>query len=321
MRIVFMGSDELACPSLQVLAEKDSVELLTVMTEPDRPQGRRRHLAPCAAKAFAEEEGLPVWTPEKVGAPEVVERLAEWAPDLIVVVAYGQYLPERVLQTARLAAINLHPSLLPLYRGATPIQWAIANGETVTGVTILHVSEEMDAGDIILQEEVPIDDEDSSATLKPRLAEVGARMLSQAIARLAAGDAPRVPQDQTKATVVHKLTKQDGRVDWHLPAAVIRNRIRGFYPWPCCFTEVPLGSGQVLRLLKAEVLESGEEEPGVVLALDKAGPVVAAGEGALRLLEVQPQGKNPMSGRAYLNGHALAVGDRLGLPATWHPTP
>jgi methionyl-tRNA formyltransferase len=200
---------------------------------------------------------------------------------------------------------------LPKYRGAAPIQWAVANGDSETGVSVLYVTGKMDAGDIILQEPVAIHDDDTSLTLEPKLADVGARLLIKAVDLIREGRAARQSQDESRVTLAHKLAKENGRMDWPQPAAVIRNRIRGFVPWPGCFCEVPDGSGHMLRVFKARV-ESARGVPGTILELSGEGPLVACGEDALRLLEVQPEGKKPMSGRAYLNGHKLKVGELLG---------
>jgi methionyl-tRNA formyltransferase len=311
MRIIFMGSDRLACPALEVLAKRADDELVGIIAQPDRPKGRRRKPAPCDLKRRAEELELPVWTPEKIGAPESVERIRQMEPDIITVVAYGQYIPEKVLGIPPHGAVNLHPSLLPRYRGASPVQWAVANGDVQTGVTILYVSKEMDAGDIILQAVQPIHDDDNAVTLAARLAEQGAQMLCQVLDMHHAGEIPRMPQDETQATVVHKLSKEDGRIDWTLDAATLRNRIRGFQPWPLCFCEWPRGSGHYLRITAAQV-ESRQGPPGCILEAKGEGPLVAAGDRALRLIEVQPEGKRCMSGRAFLCGHSIEPGTIIG---------
>jgi len=311
MRIVFMGSDELACLPLGRLLAREDMDVVAVVSQPDRPKGRGRKPAPCPLKAFAEKRGYVVLCPARIGAPDAVAVLGELAPDVIVVVAYGQYIPSTVCRIPPLGAINMHPSLLPKYRGASPIQWAIANGDTVTGVTILYVAKALDAGDMIHQVTVPIAPDDTSATLQPRLALAGAKLLERTLEELRTGRVPRVPQDEAEATYVKKLEKEDGRIDWSQPAAAIRNRVRGFYPWPGCFCEAPLGSGQSLKVLACTV-EEGSGLPGTVLAADKNGPLIAAGYGALRLTRVQPPGKKPMTGAAYLNGHQVKAGDGFG---------
>jgi methionyl-tRNA formyltransferase len=311
MRIVFIGSGQLACPVLKALLDSSADSVVEIVTQPDRPGGRRLRLTPCPVKAFVSGSGLDVLSPESVSAPEVVENLAALSPDLIVVVDFGQFLKQNVLALPSKGAVNIHPSLLPKYRGAAPIQWAIANGDTETGMTVLYMTEKMDAGDIILQEVVAVHDEDTALTLEPKLAEVGARLLIKTLDLLREGRVIRQPQDESRVTFAHKLTKEDGRIDWPQPAAVIRNRIRGFVPWPGCFCEVPDGSSHMLRVLKTRV-EPRNGVPGTVLELRGDGPLVACGEDALRLLEVQPEGKKPMTGVAYLCGHKMKVGELLG---------
>ncbi len=308
MRILFMGSGEIAEPTLERLLASPADEVVAVVTQPDRPKGRKLKVAPCAIKAFAEARDVPVLAPEKVGQEGSVEEIQALAPDLIVVAAYGQYIKPAILAIPPNETINLHPSLLPKYRGAAPIQMAIAEGETETGVSIMYMAKDMDAGDVILQRIYPIDPDDTAATLMPKLALVGADMVMEAIDLIRAGNAPRVPQDHDRANYVPRLTKADGKIDWSLPAAILRNRLRGFTPWPGCFCE--LDSGEALKVW-AVMVEPGEGEPGVVLSCDGDGPLIATGEQALRLLEVQPAGKKRMSGAACLNGRALSPGDRM----------
>jgi methionyl-tRNA formyltransferase len=312
MRILFMGSGALACPALERLLNRPGDEVVALVSQPDRPKGRRQHQAPCPAKRFAEARGVTVLTPEKVGAADSVERIRSLRPDLIVVAAYGQYIPVSILDLPPGGAINIHPSLLPKYRGASPIQWAVANGETETGVTILFVAAEMDAGDIILQEKAPIADDDTAATLEPRLAEQGAELLIRAVEQIRAGTVRRQPQDHRQATGAAKLRKEDGRLPWGLPAITLHNRVRGFQPWPGCFCEAPDGSGHFLKIWKTRTEPRGERVPGQIVDVAGEGPLIAAGEGALRLLEVQPEGGRPMTGRDFLNGHPLRVGEFLG---------
>ena len=271
MRIVFMGSDELACPSLRALMARKQDEVVAVITQPDRPKGRRRQLAPCPLKALAEQHSsLRILTPEKLNEPALLEKLTALRPDVFAVVAYGEYIPQALLNIAPHGGINLHPSMLPKYRGASPVQRAIAGGETVTGVTILYVSEEMDAGDIILQEEMPIADEDTGVTLFSRAAERGALLLCRALDLFAAGRVEPFPQDSKRATYVAKLKKEDGRIDWSLPAKIIRDRIRGYQPWPVCFFEYPKSSGHFVKVYKASV-EQGCGQPGEVLEAKEIG--------------------------------------------------
>ena len=306
MRILFMGSGDVACPALEALLAHPDFTVAAVVTQPDRPKGRHRRLAACPAKICAETAGVPVWTPERVGAPDAVTAIKELAPDIIVVAAYGQYIPESILAIPPLEAINVHPSLLPKYRGATPIQWAVANGESTTGVTILYVSKAMDAGDLLAQRTQPIADTDTAATLTPILSRLGATLLIEVLQKLAAGRAQRQPQDETQATTVYKLNKEDGRVNWQRPAREIYNRMRGFTPWPGCFT---YANDRLLKIHWAEVVPTAcKDVPGTVRACDDQGVLVATGEQCLRLLDVQPEGKTVMPAAAYVCGHAVLPG-------------
>ncbi len=305
MRIVFMGSAALAVPSLRVLIDSAEDDIVGVVTQPDRPAGRKRRLMPCPLKAYAEDRGLRVITPEKIGDPECVQLLADLKPDLFVVVAYGQYIPSKLIRLARHEAVNVHPSLLPKYRGAAPIQWAILNGDQLTGVSIIYLAKKMDAGDIIRQEAHPIAPDDTSATLHDKLAEVGAELLLKAIDDIRNGCVQRTVQNEAEAGEVRKLAKEDGQIEWCLPAEQIRNRVRAFDPWPGSSCLLP--GGELLKVWRA-VEEAGNGRPGELL---DDHLLVATGRGALRLVEVQPAGKPRMPASAFLNGHPLHKGELL----------
>ncbi|MGE4488908.1 MAG: methionyl-tRNA formyltransferase [Kiritimatiellales bacterium] len=310
MRIVFFGSASIGFPCLEAFLSSSQDEVVAAVTQPDRPAGRKQHLTACPVKSFAQERGIPVLDPESVG--DGLSELEKLNADLFVVVAYGQYIPQSILSLPVHGAINLHPSLLPKYRGSSPIQWAIANGDSETGVTILYVSRRMDAGDILLQRSMNIDPEATAETLEPLLAEEGARLLMEAVEQIRCGTASPVPQNEAEATEIRKLSREDGRIDWTQPAEVLRNRIRAFVPWPGSFCEIPTAHGpQRLKVLKTAV-EEVAGTPGQVLDLSGSGPLIATGNKALRLLEVQPAGKKPMSGEAWLRGRPLASGDFLG---------
>lgn len=307
MRIVFMGSAEFACPTVEALLASRH-ELVCCVTQADRPRGRHLAVTACPVKIMAAGRGFPVMTPERVADSGVLSELDSYSPDIIVVAAYGQYLPGRLLSLPRVACVNIHPSLLPKYRGAAPIQWAVAGGDTVTGVTILHVAKKMDAGDIILQEIHPIDPDETAASLERKLAKFGAELLLRALGLLESGAASRTPQDEARATWARKLVKEDGRLDWSKPAEILRHHVRGFHPWPGSFTEV---DGKRLKILRTRV-EEGRGRAGEVLSMAEEGPLIACGESALRLLDVQPEGRPAMSGRSYAQGVAWDVGFRLG---------
>ncbi len=306
-----MGSPECACPALDALAAMPDVEVVAVVTQPDRPQGRGLHLQPCAVKAHALQMGLPVLTPPKVNLPEVVAELAALKPDIVVVMAFGQIMKKGILELAPLGCINVHASLLPRYRGAAPAQWAIVRGETMTGVTTMRMNEGLDTGDMLLTLEVPIDPEDTGGSLLVKLGMAGGRVLPPTVEGLRSGTLQGEPQDSRLATLAPKLSKADGVLDWRLPAAELARRVRAFNPWPCCTCEAPAGSGNVMRVLKVRE-EAGAGGPGEVLSVSGEGLLVACGEGALRLLEVQPAGKKSMSGSDFLRGSRLAAGSRMG---------
>jgi methionyl-tRNA formyltransferase len=306
-----MGSPECACPALDALAAMPGMEVAAVVTQPDRPQGRGLHLQSCAVKSHALDKGFPVLTPVKVNLPEVVAALAALKPDVVVVMAFGQIMKKGILELAPLGCVNIHASLLPRYRGAAPAQWALARGETVTGVTTMLMNEGLDTGDMLLKREVPIEPADTGGTLLMKLAGAGAIVLPPTLEGLRDGTLKGEPQDNRLATLAPKLTKADGVLDWRLPAAELARRVRAFNPWPCCSCEAPAGSRHILRVLVAGE-ESGSGSPGEVLSLEGGGPLVAAGSGALRLLAVQPAGKKVMSGSDFARGCRLAPGCRLG---------
>lgn len=305
MRIIFMGSAELAIPSLRAILDTGKDNVVGVVTQPDRPAGRKRRPSPCPLKAFAEDKELNIMTPEKVGASESVDALGKLKPDLFVVVAYGQYIPSRIIQLAPGSAINVHPSLLPKYRGSAPIQWAIAKGDRITGVSIIYLAKKMDAGDILRQETYPIGEDDTSKGLHDKLAVFGSELLLDTIDDIRNGAVKATVQDESKVVEIRKLTKDDGVIDWSLPAEVIRNRIRAFDPWPGSTCKLP--SGEVLKVWRAE-LNDGRGAPGG--ALDDQF-LVATGDGALRLVEIQPAGKKRMPAVSFLNGHPVPCGSVL----------
>lgn len=311
MNVVFLGSGRLACPVLSALLASRTCRVAGVVTQPDRPSGRNLRLSACPVREMIGGAGVPVLTPERIGAPEAVEAVRALRPDVLVTAAYGQFLTRALLSVPPVASVNVHPSLLPKYRGAAPIQWAIANGDERTGVTILHMTERMDAGDLILQEPMPIGPEDTAETLEPRLAEVGAALLIRALEALGSGTAPRIPQEESAVVFAPKLTREDGRVDWTRSAKSLCDRARGFAPWPGSACEAPAGSGRRLKLLALRV-ESGAGAPGEVLSVGAGDPVVATGAGALRLETVQPEGGRAMRGADYARGARWVPGLRLG---------
>jgi methionyl-tRNA formyltransferase len=322
MRMVFMGSAPLACACLEALLTARPGQVAAVVCQPDRPKGRNLVLAPCPVKERIRDRGIPILTPDNVNTAESVADLRALAPDLIAVVAYGQILRAPLLGLPRLGCINIHASLLPKYRGAAPIQWAIVRGELESGVTAMYMSARMDAGDIILQRKIPIGPEDTAGALHEAMEREGPAALVEVVEAIEQGSAQRVPQVESEATFAPKLSREDGRIDWTLSAADLHNRVRGFNPWPGCYTAIACreAGGLPLKVWKVrpEAVPSGSEGalPGTVVESAGDGPLVAAGSGAVRLLSVQPQGRKVMSGSAYLCGHGLCKGMILGQEAT-----
>ncbi len=309
MRVVFMGSAELSCPSLMGLIDSPFIDLLAVISQPDRLRGRGRNvISICPTKELASERGIDVLTPENINDPLFVEELKAYNADVFVVVAYGQILRKAVLDLPAKGCINLHGSLLPKYRGAAPIQWAVANGEDVTGVTAMFMNEGMDAGDIIMQKEVVIGPEDTAGTLRDRMAEAGVGLLIETLRGIEEGSSVMTPQDEGAVTMAPKLTKDDGKVDWNISAKKICDRVRGFNPWPGCWTRFDTESrmmndesGKILKVLTVEVVDLAGK-PGEIVELSKTGPVIGTGDKALRLIEVQPEGGKVMAGSSYAAG-------------------
>jgi len=304
LKIIFLGSDSFAVPALSALHTSPH-EVSLCVTQPDRPQGRGRQIQPCPVRRCALELGIRTLTPEKIG--DAVDALAAIRPDLAVVTAYGQYLPKAILAVPRFGFINIHPSLLPAYRGAAPMQWAIADGLAETGVTIQQVVSRMDAGPILAQQTAPLLASETLVEVEPRLAAIGAAMLLDVIAQIEQGTAQPREQDEAAVTWARKLQKEDARLDWTMPARTLHNRVRGFQPWPGTFAM--LGEGR-LRILRTQV-EEGSGLPGTFLERTGLGPLIACGEGALRLIEVQPEGKRAMTGADFLRGSHLPDDARL----------
>jgi methionyl-tRNA formyltransferase len=307
LHLVFCGTPKFAVPTLEGLVTAGfSVDL--VVTQPDRPKGRGMELAHSPVKESALKLGLPVTQPEKIKNNEKFRaNLAELKPDAIIVVGYGRIIPQWMIDLPPLGNINLHASLLPKYRGAAPIQWAIANGENITGVTTMRIDAGLDTGDILLQKEVSIEAQDTSETLAPRLAEVGADLLVQTLNGLQTGTVQPRPQDHTKATLAPILTKEDGRIDFHRTAQEICNRLRGFQPWPGAYT---IFRGKNLNIWNAEAaacsLPLGE------IALEGGRLFIGcAGGSVLVPLEVQPEGKKRMKVEDFVHGYRLRNGDKL----------
>jgi len=314
VRIVFMGTPEFAVPSLKKLMENE--EILGVVTQPDRPRGRGQKVRPSPVKSAVQGTDIPVYQPEKVSDPDFISEIKKLSPQVLVVVAYGQIIPSELFNYPKYEAVNLHASLLPEYRGASPIHWAVINGEQKTGLTTMFISEEMDAGDIIYQKEIPIKPTDTVGSLHDKMAEEGAELLMKTMCSLETGDNPRIEQDHSKATLAPRIKKEDALIDWNLPAEKIKNLVRGTNPWPGAYT---FYRGKRLKILTVEISEKlklnsdkPESEPGtVVYTDDKEGIIVKTGCGLIALKEVKPAGKRKMKAVDFLHGYHIAEGTKF----------
>lgn len=309
MRIVFMGTAEFAVPSIRALHEAVGLSLL--VTQPDRPAGRNLKTAFSPAKRAGLELGLEIFQPERIKAEEALARIALVDPDVIWVAAYGQILPLSLLQLPGRGALNLHGSLLPAYRGAAPIQRAIMNGDRQTGVTTLYMTPEVDAGDIVLERPVLINDDDTTETLSRRLAEAGAELVLETTALLHEDRAAdlAVPQDDALATYAPMISRDEARIDWKEPAQRLRNRVRAMIPWPVAFTG---RQGERLRILRAEIGPSRGGRPGEVMSAGREGITVAAGDGSLLITMLQPENRRCMDAAAFVSGYRPQIGEIWG---------
>ncbi|MDD5350857.1 MAG: methionyl-tRNA formyltransferase [Chthoniobacteraceae bacterium] len=313
MRVLFLGTGDIGLPALEWLLRHH--EVAAVVTQPDKPVGRKQTLTPPPTKCLALAHGVPVLQPRRIREPASVAELAAFAPEVLVVMAYGQILPKAVLDLPTLACLNLHASLLPAHRGAAPIQAAILAGERETGVAVMWMDEGLDTGDVLLARSLPIRRRETGGTLHDRLATLAPEALAEALDLLAQGASPRTPQQADGATYAPKLSRESGVIDWHAPAREIDRRVRAMNPWPAASTRLPDPAGGPSRVLKVFSVISFRHaggEPGTVLRADKRGILVAAGEGAVLLRDVQLEGKRRMHVRDFLSGHHIAAGTRLG---------
>ncbi|KXL51730.1 methionyl-tRNA formyltransferase [Anaerotignum neopropionicum] len=305
MRVIFMGTPDFAVYSLKALLTQH--EVIAVVSQPDKPKGRGKKLVPTPVKEFALAQGLQVFQPEKARDLEFVALLKELNPDVIAVTAFGQLLPESILNIPQYGCINVHGSLLPKYRGAAPMQWAIINGEKVTGITTMFMAKGMDTGDMLLKTEVKITPQDNFASIHDKMAQAGAGLLLETLDALQAGTVERVPQDHEAATYAPMITKETGHIDWTKSAWDIINLMRGLDPAPGAYA---ICEGEPLKLFKGMKAEGDyrQGKPGEVIDITKKGFVVKCGDGALTITELQAMGKKRMPADAYLRGHAMNKG-------------
>lgn len=315
MKVLFMGTPEIAATILKTLIEDARHELLAVVTQPDKPKGRGHGMAFPPVKEVALAHGIPVLQPEKIRTAEFLDEIKKRNPDIIAVAAYGKLLPKELLLLPRFGCINVHASLLPKYRGASPIQWAVMNGEKESGVTIMHMAEQMDAGDIILSKEVRLSEEETAGSLHDRLAQIGGPALLEAMELLEKGCAPSIPQKEEEATYVKMLDKTIGNLNFSQPAEVLERYIRGLNPWPSAYTKL---DGKTIKFWKAKVLPADQlpkevriSEPGTIVTVERDGFGILTGNGILFITELQMEGKKRMTAEEFLRGYPLNIGTLL----------
>ena len=308
LRIVFMGTPDFAVPALQALLDGPD-RVVAVVCQPDKARGRGKVLSPPPVKVLAEAHGLPVLQPASVRTETFLDQMRQLAPELLVVVAYGKILPGALLRLPRLGAINVHGSLLPKYRGAAPIQWAVINGETETGITIMQMDEGMDTGDILLTVSVAIGPQETAGELFDRLSRLGGETLGSAVAGLKEGRLTRIPQDHSHATSAPMLVKDMGHLDWTLPARRLHSLIRGLDPWPSAYGFI---NGKRCRFFAPEVVPiRATDPPGTICRADNQGLLVATGDDCLRIHDIQPEGKKRMEVEVWLRGFRIEPGTRI----------
>jgi methionyl-tRNA formyltransferase len=310
LRIVFCGTPAFAVPSLRQLIAQPDFQIAGVITQPDRPRGRGGEISISPLKQVAIEAGLPVYQPERIKEEAAQEYFRNVAPDVVAIIAYGQIIPARLIAIPRLGWINLHGSLLPKYRGAAPIHWAIANGETQTGLTTMQINAGLDTGPMLLQYETEIGPDETSPELYARLAEAGAPLMVETLRGVASGALVPIPQDDSQKTFAPPLKREDGRIDWSLDAQHIYNRMRGFQPWPGAFTAF---RGRTCHVWGKPAKEASETAAPGKLLIEGGEVQVAAGNGtSLQLESVQMEGRKKVTAREFANGARLVPGDKFG---------
>lgn len=309
-RIVFMGTPDFSVPVLRRLID-EGYHVAGVVTQPDRPKGRKKELTPPPVKVEAEKHSIPVIQPEKVKDPKDLEQVLALKPDLIVTAAFGQILPKTLLDAPKHGCVNVHASLLPELRGGAPIHYSIIQGKSKTGITIMYMAEKLDAGDILTQTEVEIEENDDVGSLHDKLSTAGADLLSETLPKLLKGELKPVKQDDSKATFAYNIKREQEEIDWNKPGEEIYNHIRGLRPWPVAYTVL---NGQNVKIWRGEKMESAHPAaPGTVIGADSDGFVVATGSRiAIKVTELQPAGKKKMTGEDFLRGTQLSPGTKLG---------
>ena len=309
MRVLFMGTPEYALPALRAVYAKH--EIVGILTRTDKPNRRGNKIVFSPVKTFALEQGIPVFQPENMKDPALFGELKALSPDITIVVAFGMMIPDSIINLPKYNTINIHGSLLPKYRGAAPMQYAVLNGDKEGGVSIMYVTAKLDAGDVILSKSISLGEDETFGEVHDRLADLGAEALVEALDMIESGRVMRILQDEQKVTFAPSISKEECVIDWSLPASVVHNRIRGLSPVPGANTKLP--DGKLLKIYRSEKI-AGEYSgvPGTVVdVVKKKGPVVMTGDGALCILMAKPEGKREMPGYEIVNGHYLKVGDSL----------
>ncbi len=309
-RVLYMGTAELACPPLVALHASPVADVVGVVTQPDRPGGRKLKSRPSFVKQCALDLGLPVIQPQTLRTPEAIEQLAAFEPDLFVVTAFGQILPQSALDLPQYGALNVHVSLLPRHRGAAPIQWAILEGDTETGVTLMRMDAGLDTGDIISTVKTKITEGDTAQTLHDRLAQMGAVLLTESLPGYLDGTRKPVLQDDTRSTYARKILKQDGQIDWTESAETIFRKLRALTPWPGIFTYLPTDKLRLVKIQSANISIT-EGIAGEVLSAGEDGILIGCGKQSLNLLQLQREGGRSLSSGDFLNGFSLRAGQKL----------
>jgi methionyl-tRNA formyltransferase len=307
MRVVFIGTGEIGVPTLHALLGSEEHQLAAVVTQPDKPVGRDQRIEPSPIKKALAGTKIPILQPARIKDRQSIDEISARSPQAIVVMAYGQILPRGILETPRVACLNLHASLLPRHRGAAPIQAAIASGDSETGITVMYMDEGLDTGDILLQRKIDILPTETGGSLHDRLGQIAPDALLESLQLLAKEIAPRIPQNNALATYASKLNRNDGKIDWSQPADILERKIRAFNPWPGAFTTIAAKSGKprILKIFSASIVDL-VGEPGEILQTEERGLVIAASERALLLEEVQPEGKRRMTSVEFLHGFEAA---------------
>ncbi|MGG4266322.1 methionyl-tRNA formyltransferase [Peribacillus simplex] len=311
-KIIFMGTPDFSVPVLKRIID-EGYDVIAVVTQPDRPVGRKKVLTPPPVKVEAEKQGIPVYQPEKIREQEELEKIIALNPDLVVTAAFGQILPNELLDAPKYGCINVHASLLPELRGGAPIHYSILQGKEKTGITIMYMAEKLDAGDILTQAEVAIAEEDNVGTLHDKLSKIGSDLLAETLPKLLNGDLQAIKQDEDKATFAPNIKRSEEKIDWSKSGEVIYNQVRGLNPWPVAYTTL---DGSILKIWQAKKLEVGNRAvPGTVIDVRNDGFIVSTGNGtAILVTELQPSGKKKMPAKDYLRGAGsfIKAGMKLG---------